>query len=663
MTRARRLTLELLKRSQRATLDGALLTGNGSRYALSRVGVVGLRALLRTAAEIWILLQAFPYEFLLPLFALRPLPSLVTGVQWGALETLRGELRRAIAGNLRPQARALTESWLTVSALSGMGVVCAVVWLLSRAGPHGGADSLYGSFALLCACVLAVELWTRTYHAGVYALGRVYRPVWTMFVPDLFELGVLVLSYRRLGPFALHAMVLLGTIVRTAITLVYARHAYRARNLALPAPLRLRALLRIRAHEVKDSIKHAAATLPLQFDRMLLIALLHAPTLVPGALPLAMPYYALRPIAGFAQGWVRTFYADFVRLDIAAVSVLRARFERLLARVSLVTGAISALTLVLGAYVLFGSVGAGAALWLAPLSLMRSRFALEQLRAFSYGDLPALLRTGAIMLAGLLLASWAQLSDRVMLALVLFVLGVVQIMFGRVKSRAPERRLERSRRLSLASWIFHLSAHPGPVRIAVALVDDRVARAGALLTVLAKTLDTGRVARLGRSWVLWWEPLEQVQGPEALATLVAGSTAKVTLISAATGKLALAEAHQSSALPHDLARALASPPDRHAHARLREQALALIPHVHTLDMHGQSPELAQLAPRDLATLRRVLIAEAREQGVVPSFSPWQVAVYAPRGEAELVFVWPAHTAQGGALQREARRASWRDSAL
>jgi hypothetical protein len=657
--------LAKLARAPRTSLDAALLTSRGFRYASARLGVAGLRALVRTAlhaAEVWILASDFPYEFLVPLFALRALPGLVTGLHWGALETLRARVRQAAAHKLTSAARAITETWLAVSSLAAATMLGVAIWFVSTRDAHDyGPDGLYGSFAILCALLAASELWTRTYHAGVFALGRVHRPVWSFFVPDLLELLVLVQTYPRLGAFALHTTVLFSLIVRSLLSFVYVRRAYRSRRLELPHLCRLRALARLELADLGASLKHMLATVPLQLDRMLVVALLGASTLDPETLPLALPYYALRPIAGFSQSWARTFYADFVRLDLAAVGVLRARFERLLSRVALVAGALSALVLVLGSFILFQVPGALAALWLAPLSIVRARFSLDQVRAFAYGALPTLLATGAVLLLGLVLAARIDLSDRTMVLAVVATLAAAQLASTRAQSRAPARRAELAQRLSLSAWLADLSAQKAPVRLAIAQVDCDVARPGALLTVIASSLRHGHIARVGRAWLVWWEPAASARPLSTLVTQLGGSVAKLELISAAAGPAALSDALARNVLPHDLAGALSMPRGSDVQAELRTRASELVPDCLTLDLRSQSPAFAGISQRELTVIRRAVVAEAREQHVVPASCPWQVAAYAPRGETELVFAWPARREGGGALQRAVRLASWRDS--
>ena len=664
-----RAWLEVAARRRAApSLDVALLTERGASYVRSRVTVIGLRALLRVAvhaAELIFLGGVFPLEFLLPLFTMRALPGLLGGVHWGALEALRARVRRELGRGDRAAAAAITEAYLVLASALSAGVLALVTALIAtQDDPVEGALGLYGLFAIASALALAIDLYTRTFHAGVFALGRVYRPGWSLLLPDLLELGLIVGAWEWIGPWGLHLAVLLGALLRGAIALLYGRRAYRARRLQLPRALHLRSLRRLARADLFASGQHALATLPLQLDRLLLIALLHAPA-AQGALPLALPYYALRPVAAFSSAWARGFYSDFVRLDASGTGVLRARFERLLARASWITGACSALGLTAGAGMLFGAPGVLAGLWLVPLSLVRARFTLEQLRGFVYGAHGALALTGAALLLGLVCAQQLALQDRALLALAVGALLAALWPARRIASRARARQLQRAARLPLSAWLQAVSVQRMPVRIAVARVDARVAGPGAVVHVLAPWLEgRGHVARLGRSWLLWWEPAAQASSRAELARALGGALADVRTASAGDGASALAAMCRERLAPGELAAALSTALPADPRAALRAEAARLVPQAEALDLRASGALLRALSQTQLAAVRQAIVAGAREQQHALRNAPHQVAVYAPGGEPELVFVWPrqpAHDGRAGALRRAVQHASWRAS--
>jgi hypothetical protein len=310
---------------------------------------------------------------------------------------------------------------------------------------------------------------------------------------------------------------------------------------------------------------------------------------------------------------------------------------------------------------MFGAAGLQAALWLVPLSVVRSQLALEQVRGFAYGALPAMMRMGGVLLAGVWLAASVHLTDRLMLVAVVGLLIAARIAAGRVASKAASRRTEKAQRLPLSAWLADVSAQKEPVRLAVSTVDTGMTSTGAWIRVLSGALNRGRVARAGRAWVLWWEPVQTSKSRAEWARLSAGTLRSMELVAGETGASALAEAQRRGLLPRELAQALGNAKTVTAHAELSKAASNLVPEARVIDLTGANALLANLRTRDLAMVRRAILAVAREQHHVPRSAPWQVAVYAPRGEVELVFVWPRGAAHGGKLARIARLASWRDS--
>jgi hypothetical protein len=653
-----------LRAWSRPSLDLALLTGAGGRYAVSRIGLIGVRALVRTAVhvvELWFLSRQFPLEFLAPLFALRTLPGLLSGLHWGALEGLRVRVRREARDSRRAGARATIEAYLLVAGVGGALLAVAVTALVTRQeDPLVGPLGLYGLFAIVTAVAVAIELWTRTYHSGVFALGRVYRPAWSLLAPDVLDVALVVLLFGAIGPFSLHVVVLASALVRGVIAIVYARRAYRSRGMLPPRVLRLRSLGTLSARDGTSALAQAAATLPLQLDRLLLLALLSAPPPAPTLLALALPYYALRPIAGFAQSWARGFYTDFVRLDALSMGVLRARFERLLARVALVCGLLSVSVFAAGACAMFGARGLEASAWLLPLALVRARFALEQVSRFAYGARAQLIAGGAALLLALLLAASLALHDRAQLLLVTGALLLSLVASALVTARGKRRAT--GSRLPLSAWLHVTSLHRAPIRISIARVDASVASARAVLALVARELaGTGHATRVGRAWLLWCEPLATARPRSAWARTLAGTLAELRDVAADTGSAALERARAAAVLPGELGRALAERNPADPRAELIASAARLVPVAEPIDLRTASRTLARLSAPELALVRRAVLAGAREQHHVPQQAMYQVAVYAPAGEPELVFVWPRGAAGGGELRRAVRLATWRAS--
>jgi hypothetical protein len=161
--------------------------------------------------------------------------------------------------------------------------------------------------------------------------------------------------------------------------------------------------------------------------------------------------------------------------------------------------------------------------------------------------------------------------------------------------------------------------------------------------------------------LLWYEPLEHARPASHWARALAGTVTDLRSVSGEDGRKALAQAIAEGLLPGELHAALSRPDPTDGRATLLQQAAALVPEADVIDLRRGSRKLRALRPAQLALVRRAVIAAAREQHHIPKRAEHQVAVYAPAGEAEVVFVWLRGHAGGGALRTAIRHASWQAS--
>jgi hypothetical protein len=660
----RAFILNDLARRQLPGLDLALLTDQGRRFAGARLSFVYLRALLRTsvhAAEVWFMARAFPLEFALPLFSMRAAFGIWGSLWWGVLEAVRRKVR-ALSPAQPQRARQTIEAWTCVAVGLGLSVLGLGAWYVSDNDELGwSANGLYGSYLLASALVLIADLWTRTLHAGAFALGRVYRTRWSMLAPDVLELALIVGLFRAIGPFALGAAMLITALVRSGSTLHYTRRAYRSRDLPWPRKLRLRSLGTLERSDLQHAARGLLGSIPGQLDRVLLVSLMAAGARAPELLPIAAPYYALRPVAGIAQGWARTYYVDLVRMDSLATSLFRARLERLLRHTSLVAGAAAAAALLVGGLAIFGPRGLEAAAWLVPLTLLRSHFSVLQIRAIAYARTDALMALAALVTAVAVGSFFVRGHDRALIALVTALLAVGALLAAYIQRRAARRRTSQRVRVPLGAWLAELCAQRSPVRLHVACATRRLTKPMGVMRELHKAGAAVRTTRLGATWLLWWEDGRAPLSASRLAVVLGGTCHAHAHQDAASGLEALERACAASLLPDELQAALLSDASASELPALRERFARELPLGHIVDAEHASAGLSQLPAAELQLIHRALVAESYERRNVPRRAPWQASVYAPRGEPRVAFVWPAHAPGAGAFRRSVVHAGWRDS--
>lgn len=665
MQSARNWMLKQAQRRRGQSLDAALLAGAGFGYVASRLKLPILRALLRTGlhgAELWLLSEAMPYEFLIPLFAMRATPSLLSGLHWGALEGLRERVRRDAHGSRTSRAEVAIEAWLSLSTFASVLLMASVGWIVFRQDSGElGPTGLYGAFALVVATSAALELFARTFHSGIFALGRVYRPAFSVLLPEVTELLCLLGLWKYLGPFSLHLGVLLTALLKLGLGLWYGARAYRSRGMKVPRPVRLRALRHFGVPDLKSGSLGALASLPLQLDRLLLLALLGTSPADETQIPLSAPYYALRPVAGLAQAWARVFYADLVRLNHSGAGMLRERFERLLLRAAVVMALVSCALLAIGSTLLFDRQGLDTALWFLPLGLVRGLFAVQQLRAFVFASHTRSIAVGASVALGLFACTFWDLTDRLTLLLLTALLMLSLIGFRGVKSKRPELYLDQARKVSIAAWLARVVRDPRALRLCVGHVDGSICQPGSAAIALAKALTDGQVARLGRTTLLWWEAKDAALTPLALAKATGCALSDMRHVEAASGREALARALEARMFPQELSRALEEKPEGDPMVRLVAIQASTLPDAMSITLRKYDPRLKGLGSRDLTRIRRAIMAGAREQKHIPRWARFQAATYAPAGETRLAFVWTGEQRGAAALRRAVLHESWRAS--
>ncbi|HEX4352124.1 MAG TPA: hypothetical protein VHZ95_04405, partial [Polyangiales bacterium] len=315
------LKREQRRQGRRPELLSALIAGRGLAYARHRLGFMVLRLLVRTALhmlEVLFLSRALPFEYLAPLLGYRALASLATNLHWGATESLREEVRTAARARKPALARAAIEAWLRGCSLLALAPLVFILVRIARsAAADGGIGlSLFDAYAFACAFRLFGEVCARTYHAGVFALRRVYRPLSTLLLADLLEVGLILACFDALGPWSIPLSILLGGSIDVAFTLRYARAAYLRHRMLLPRwSAVVRGRLRPHLSTIERALAHALAGASLQLDAWLLLLLIRVDPPRRAAPSLALLYYVLRPLLGLATHWVRTFYFDLIHLD------------------------------------------------------------------------------------------------------------------------------------------------------------------------------------------------------------------------------------------------------------------------------------------------------------------------------------------------------------
>jgi hypothetical protein len=658
------LMREARRQTRRPELLMALVLGHGSAYARYRLGFVLVRLLLRTGlhgVEVLFLSSALPFEYLAPLIGYRALASLATTLHWGATEGLRQRVREALREKRPHAARAVVESWL------GMGCLLAllpVLWVLSRMlraslDTQAGGISLFDAYALACCLRLLFDVGARTYHAGVFAVRRVYRPLPTLLCADLLEVSIIVLGFESLGAWSIPLAIVCAGATEAALGWYYARAAYRRQRMLTPRLTQLpTAWRRLGRDTLKPALVHALANISMQLDAVLLLLLVRVDPPRSNALSFAVIYYVLRPLLGLATHWVRSFYFDLSRIEAGALRIWRPRLRRLLGQLAVACALIGALLTLCVAWLLWPQLATSTLLWLVPLFAARAVFALAQLEAFTQGRYRALLSMTLPLAAGLgLLAGLAHSAQQVICgAAVLLALGAFWL---RRQRRHGEQATTQREVLGMAEWLGELRAQ-GPVRIGVVSVARRSARVARVTQALMAASPGLRVARHARSHLLLMAAADAFPNITQLVASSAGTLTHAWLSPSCQGVDSIGIARACGMLPSELHQALCPSAQESSAAALVSEFRRGFPRGTLIDLIAGSGAL------DRANLPRALLGEFIQQVVAASRQsererrarlPVELAVYAPAGQARFLFVVERATSGFAVFQARVRAAS------
>jgi hypothetical protein len=434
----------------------ALLDGSFARYCVHRLRGVGLASVFNFFAHFFelryffvLFLSGMPTETA----RIKLVLATLLGAEWGLLEMLRRHMREGRKEQLEP--------WLAASLALALGTLPLVVWF-SR-GPLYPATAylvvLFGRFAL--------ELPLRVLHSGIYAFGRVYRPLALVPALEAVTIAVLYFTHEAYAPFALVLAMLGSSLVGQGITLTFIVRQYRLRAVPLPR-VKLRSIKRLRIGA--SGFPALLAGLGLRFSEAFVLLTPLARLLQNDETFMAL--YVIAPLVGASTSWVHAFYPDLIRCAAPRLALLRRRFITRLA----VAGVIGSLAMwSLGAicfwWIQFSLIQA---LWLRllPSFVVLPLFALWQLERFTAGAFWRVATSGFVCLAGVWIIedfSWVWVAPLTALGVGLLLPRRPRLTHGQMDPRTLAAALHRSRR----RYDVHLvRAHATHAQMTAALRSD-----------------------------------------------------------------------------------------------------------------------------------------------------------------------------------------------
>ncbi|TVQ89237.1 MAG: hypothetical protein EA397_15805 [Deltaproteobacteria bacterium] len=224
----RRLRRQARSRA-RASLADVLLGTRPWAYAWHRLSLPAGRALLiglLQLIEAALLLAWLDEIFLLPILTLRVLGSLVSSSTWGITEALRVEIRALRKGRSPHRLKQRFELALGRSVVGAVALVLLTL-LYTVLRPHFAfaSWSVVDAVAVAIALRVGLGLIGRTLQSGPGATRRVYRPRWSLIVPELLDAGGLIFFWWLLGPWSVAVAIVVAGLLQTSVASFYAWRA------------------------------------------------------------------------------------------------------------------------------------------------------------------------------------------------------------------------------------------------------------------------------------------------------------------------------------------------------------------------------------------------------------------------------------------------------
>lgn len=464
------------RQTHTVSLYSSLVTGKVFayfRYRLRYALLLDATRFVIHVAEFLIILTSLGGLAAFTVMILRVGSLIVSGAWWGLLEVMRERVRTFVESGQRDAAAREIGSWLVLSVLvaAAVTVTGSVVLLTMLPSTHDPAGRLY---AFLVVIELAISIPVRTMHSGLFATRRIYRPLWSIFVPTVVSLVVVGAGVSFYPTAAIVVALIVSNAISIGMTVHYTRQAYLLSGLTPK--------YRVTGRHVLPSIpprmglEVTLAGLGLRLDAVAVLAIAGIYGTSTRAFDLTAGFSAWRDIDAFQFFYLvlplfrgsyeatGIFYFDFVRLRrLAALRQFRQLFfHKLLWTAPVVTLFFWALALALGVFVL-PDIPISFLFALLPLFMVRSLIGAYQFRLFAEGQFRALNAT-VVLSAGLFALVWIDVnpaSDLVQITAAMIALLIVHINLQHLQDRTTSLPTL----LALGDWLYALGRESGPVRV------------------------------------------------------------------------------------------------------------------------------------------------------------------------------------------------------
>ena len=390
--------------SRAVFLEEALLGSRFFIYALYRLRFFAANAgfgLFFHLVEFKLLVD-FMGKAQIGLFFVIKVTSLMMGAfWWGALESMREKVRSLYRSQKMFLVPKLLETWLPAGVtLAALVVFVDLLWFSLYTLRHGGITP-YSLLIFGFWLRLGLTFFVRTFHSGVYAIRRIYRPLKAIFFVEAIT-PILAYGLKPLiGAWAFPIAFIVSGFAGLAVSLYYIRRVYHYFKFLpvkfWPSFYQLR--------KFRSQIDRSFVWSGLAFSTMrsesLIVLLLFLPLLGKADDNSSyLLFYMITPMLQACRDWAIMFYFDFKKLEVDFYKNLKMHFELQLEYFSIVMATCTWILALLLARLFELEISRFTGVSLGVFFLAQSLLSYHQVRGFSFRDYVRVFQSSLAMLVG-----------------------------------------------------------------------------------------------------------------------------------------------------------------------------------------------------------------------------------------------------------------------
>lgn len=325
---------------------------------------------------------------------------LVSAGWWGGLEVLRSHVRKAYHAGNKEEVNQITGFWIQLAVFFSLpAIALAAYYAYVGYGNILYRESAIEAFFIVCSCLtLAIQLPLGAYHAGIYGFSRIMRPRFSMILPFLIGICILLFSWSLFRQYAILLSIASESVTSVFLTFYYTSYMYKLYKLEPVRPSHQEFKRRFFEIPTVNFILGSMANIFIMSDALLIIAFYFWALGDPRQLMFIQIVFLISPLIRASSDWARLFYFDRKQLENDQLSLFISKYEKSVSRVASFLGFSFGVFACVSSYLLISPAAGANTLIMLPFFLMRSLIANKQVKAYTYSYYYDVIVSGALVI-------------------------------------------------------------------------------------------------------------------------------------------------------------------------------------------------------------------------------------------------------------------------